>query len=123
MSQPKRYNRWRDREELRPGCLSRCCGSQNAMRSIASGISCQKGLAPLFKYNFLNSAEPPAMRHRGVHPAGRLKRWYDYNIMAIWSIPINVARGFVGSPLIAALLGASWLEAPPSRVSPWAHRP
>ncbi len=41
-----------DREELRPNCLSLFCQAQNATRSIACDSFCQKGLAPLFKYNF-----------------------------------------------------------------------
>jgi len=62
--------------------------------AIACDISCQKGLAPLFKYNFLNSAEL-SLRVTELHHAARLNRWYYYHIISIWSMPINSARGFV----------------------------
>ena len=62
--------------------------------TIACDISCQKGLAPLFKYNFLNSAALP-LRVIELHHAARLNRWYYYHVISIWSMAINSARGFV----------------------------
>src|SRR5215813_13473440 len=103
---PKRDNRWRDREELRPSCVSLCCESRNAMRSIRAISLVKRDLHHVQVLTQLSSLR--------VTQCTRLVSIDGMNItiQAIWSMMINYAMGLVGSPLI------SWLEASPVASGP-----
>ena len=79
-------------------CLSLFCHSQNAMRSIVSKISCQKGLTPLFKYNFLNFSWAPSR-----------STYYGDAYEARFQFPSSTGSRVLGEKEILLVPGAPWL--------------
>ena len=87
--------------------------------AIACDISCQKGLAPLFKYNFLNQTQAQLpLRVTEMHHSARRNRWY---LLSHHIDMVNADQFRKGVRRIAVDRGAAWrlagLEAPPSRVA------
>src|SRR6516225_1304478 len=85
--------------------------------AIACDISCQKGLAPLFKYNFLNSAGLSLRVNRAASRGSS----QSMVLLSHHIDMVNADQFRKGVRLIAVDRGAAWrlpgLEAPPSRVA------